>query len=127
MKCGVDYPPSCRQILGLAGAVAVVWLLSGPVVFPAENNTWFPLMAWNWAPPDAAAFRKMRECGLTVAGFVSPKDLDTCEAADLKAIVSDPRVSNYDWAHVDETAARKNVASLVAEVGQHPAVYGYYL
>ena len=84
-------------------------------------------MAWNRAASDAATFQKMRECGLTVAGFVSPKELDLCHAAGLQAIVSDPRVSNYDWRNVDETTARKNIASLVAEVGQHPAVYGFYL
>jgi hypothetical protein len=35
-------------------------------------------MAWNSVPSDAATFHTMRECGLTVAGFVSPKDLDLC-------------------------------------------------
>jgi hypothetical protein len=90
-------------------------------------DAFFPLMGWNWAPSDAAAFQKMRECGLTVAGFVSPKELDLCQAAGLKAIVSDGRVSGYDWRNVDAAAARKNVAELVAETGQHPAVYGYYL
>ena len=91
------------------------------------TNTVFPLMAWNWAPSDAATFKTMRECGLTVAGFVSPKELDLCHAAGLRAIVSDPRVSGYDWKNVDEATARKKVASLVAEVGKHPAVYGFYL
>jgi hypothetical protein len=84
-------------------------------------------MAWNGVPSDAAVFQKMRECGLTVAGFVSPKELDLCHAAGLKAIVQDPRASNYDWRNVDEAAARRNIASLVAEIGKHPAVYGFYL
>jgi len=84
-------------------------------------------MAWNSAPSDAATFRTLRECGLTVAGFVSPKELDLCQAAGLKAIVSDPRASHYDWRRVDEAAARSNLTSLVAEVGRHPALYGFYL
>jgi len=45
----------------------------------------------------------------------------------MKAIVNDPRVGNYDWEHVDAAAARQKVQSLVAEVGNHPAVFGYYL
>lgn len=90
-------------------------------------DSFFPLMAWNWAPSDAATFQKMRDCGLTLAGFVSPKELDLCHAAGLKAIVSDRRVSGYDWGKVDAAAARANVAELVAETGSHPAVYGYYL
>jgi hypothetical protein len=91
------------------------------------TNAFFPVMAWNHVPSDAATFRKMRECGLTVAGFVSPAELDLCQAAGLKAIVSDARASRYDWRNVDEAVARRNIASLVAETGQHPAVYGYYL
>lgn len=84
-------------------------------------------MAWNSAPNDPAVLKKMRDCGLTVAGFVTPATLDACEAAGLKAIVSDPRCANYDWTHVDENVARSNITSLVKEVGKHPAVYGYYL
>ncbi len=93
----------------------------------AETNGFFPLMAWNWVPSDAATFQRMRECGLTVAGFVAPKELDLCHAAGLRAIVADPRASGYDWRNVDEAQARKNVAGLIAETVQHPAVYGYYL
>lgn len=92
-----------------------------------DTNVFFPLMAWNWAPSDDAVFRQMRECGLTVAGFVSPKELDRCHAAGLRAILADPRASDYNWKAVDEDLARRNVASLVDEVGRHPAVYGYYL
>ncbi len=107
-----------------------VWLALGlgiVAVRAADTNAFFPLMAWNGAPSDAAIFRKMRECGLTVAGFVAPKELDLCHAAGLRAIVSDPRVWHYDWRNVDEAQARTNVASLVAETAMHPAVYGYYL
>jgi hypothetical protein len=91
------------------------------------DTNFFPIMAWNGAPKDPAALQKMRECGLTIAGFVAPDALAACRAAGLKAIVSDPRVSKYDWNNVDETTARKDIASLVAKVGRHPAVYGYYL
>ncbi|HOX55831.1 MAG TPA: hypothetical protein P5205_03875 [Candidatus Paceibacterota bacterium] len=91
------------------------------------DTNFFPIMAWNWTPKDPAVLQKMKDCGLTVAGFVSPETLDACQAAGLKAIVSDTRTSGYDWGNVDEAKARQNVASLVGEVGQHPALYGYYL
>ena len=93
---------------------------------PADTN-FFPIMAWNGAPKDPAVLQKMRECGLTIAGFAAPGTLDACRAAGLKAIVSDARASGYDWASVDEAKARKNIAGLVAKVGRHPAVFGYYL
>ena len=95
---------------------------------PAPTDTnFFPIMAWNWAPKDPAVLQKMREGGLTLAGFVAPDALDACQAAGLRAIVSDARSSGYDWGNVDQDKARKNVASLVGEVGWHPALYGYYL
>ena len=102
-------------------------LLGFATVQAADTNAFFPLMAWNHAPSDAATFRTMRECGLTVAGFVSPRELDLCHAAGLRAIVSDPRASGYDWRNVDGAQAQKQVASLVAETAGHPAVNGYYL
>lgn len=87
----------------------------------------FPLMAWGHTPGDPAVLQKMRDCGITVAGFVAPKDLDACRDAGLKAIVSDPRVTDYDWKNVDPAVARKNVEALTKEVKDHPAVYGYLL
>jgi hypothetical protein len=87
----------------------------------------FPLMAWNSPANDPAVLKKMRECGLTVAGFVPPAALDNCHAAGLKAIVSDNRLSNYDWKNVDPAKARANVTEVIKQVRDHPAVYGYYL
>jgi hypothetical protein len=87
----------------------------------------FPLMAWDSVPNDPEVFKTMRECGLTIAGFVPPAGLDNCHAAGLKAIVNDARVSGYDWTNVDAELARKQVTELVQEVKDHPAVYGYNL
>lgn len=91
------------------------------------DPNFFPIMAWNNIPGDAAVMKKLHDCGFTVAGFVAPKDLDVAQAAGLKAIVADNRCGGYDWTKVDEATARKNIESLVKEVGNHPAVYGYYL
>ncbi len=93
----------------------------------AQETNFFPVMAWNSVPADLAVLKKMRECGFTVAGFVAPKTLKLCRKAGLKAIVSDARVSGYDWTKVDGQMARSNVTSLVKEVGKNPCVYGYYL
>lgn len=93
----------------------------------AADTNFFPIMAWNSVPNDPAVLKKMHEAGLTVAGFVAPGALDACQAAGLKAIVSDTRCAGYDWQTLDENKARTNLSSLVSEVGRHPAVYGYYL
>jgi hypothetical protein len=94
----------------------------------AADDDFFPIMAWNHAPADAAVLKKMHECGLTVAGFVAPKDLDLVHAAGMKAIVNDSRVAGYQWdSDFDAADARRKVESLIAEVNNHPAVFGYYL
>lgn len=113
---------ACRLALVLAFGLS----LETPAQPPAETN-FFPIMPWNWMPDDLAVLKRVRDCGFTVAGFVAPGALDACQAVGLKVIVSDARASDYDWARVDEAAARRKVASLVAEVGQHPSVFGYYL
>ena len=107
---------------------AILAAVSLAILAPARaEEPMFPLMAWGQTPGDPAALKKMRECGITVAGFVAPSALDACRDAGLKAIVSDPRASNYDWANVDPAVARANVEALTKEVKDHPAVYGYYL
>jgi len=111
----------CIQRLMLIGLSAAVFSAQ------AQETNFFPVMAWNSVPNDLAVLKKMRECGFTVAGFVPPKTLKLCRKAGLKAIVSDPRVSKYDWTKVDDQVARRNVTSLIKEVGKNPAVYGYYL
>lgn len=104
-------------------------LLINTVPVSAENSATnlFPIMAWNSPPTQPAVFQKMKECGLNVAGFVPVGALDMCNAAGLKAIVSDPRCAGYDWTRVDDRTARSNITSLVEKVGKHPAVYGFYL
>jgi hypothetical protein len=101
-------------------------LLRGETTTAAETN-FFPLMPWNSPPNDPAVLKRIRECGFTMAGFVAPDALDACQAAGLKAIVSDARVSGYDFTSVDDLKAKSNVVSLVSQVGTHPAVFGYYL
>jgi hypothetical protein len=90
-------------------------------------TNFFPIMPWNHAPNDPAVLKRIKDCGFTVAGFVAPGTLDACEKAGLKAIVSDARTSSYDWANVDAAKAQENVKGLIAEVGKHPAIFGYYL
>jgi hypothetical protein len=107
--------------------VFTVLAVGGLQALAAEPAPFFPIMAWDGVPNDLAVLKKMHDCGLTVAGFAPPAALDACQAAGLKAIVSDQRVSGYDWQKVDAKDARKRVTDLIHEVRNHPAVYGYYL
>ena len=94
---------------------------------PAAEEPFFPIMAWNHVPGDAAVIKKMKECGLTIAGFVHKQHLDLVHAAGMKAVLYDERTAGYDWTNVDADKARKNVTSLIDEIGSHPAIIGYYL
>jgi hypothetical protein len=84
-------------------------------------------MAWDMTPSDPAVLKRMRECGFTVAGFAYVSQLDAVRDAGMRAIVTDARTRDYDWAKVDAAVARKNVESLIAETKDHPAVLGYHL
>jgi len=53
--------------------------------------------------------------------------LDLCQQAGLLAIVSDPKVSDYDWKKVDPNSARERVLNLLTQTAEHPALFGYYL
>src|SRR5438876_76290 len=98
--------------LSILAAIFVALGTNSAQAAAADEQSFFPIMAWNHAPADPAVLARMHECGLTVAGFVAPKDLDLVAAAGMKAIVNDPRVGNYDWEHVDAAAARQKVQSL---------------
>ena len=75
----MDKPPHPRDntpmppILHLPSAILALLLLTLPARAadaPRAEQPFFPLMAWNHAPNDPAVLKKMRDCGLTVAGFV---------------------------------------------------------
>lgn len=109
--------------------VTIAVLLIAPQAAPAaEPEPFFPILAWDMCRSDPGVLKKMKECGITIAGFANPSQMPAVREAGLKAIVADARVSGYDWNNVDEAAARKNVESLVKEVGRdNAAVFGYYL
>jgi len=115
-----------RKTLLIAMGVLIMTNGNRPVV-GEETSISFPIMAWSHAPNDPAKLARIKDCGLTIAGFAAPDALDAVHAAGLQAIVQDPRASSYDWVNLDQTALRAGLESLVAEVSDHPAVYGYYL
>jgi hypothetical protein len=85
------------------------------------------VMAWNHWTPTRAALERMRDCSITVAGFVPMETLDVVHEVGLKAIVADKRLSGHDWRKPDEAAIRRGVREAVAAVGEHPAAIGFYI
>lgn len=117
-----------RRSSKLALVSVTLWMTAFVVnAFGAEDTNWFPILPWNNPPANLAVLKRIHDCGFTLAGFVPASALDLCRQAGLKALVSDARASDYDWASVDGAKARQNVSNLVAQVNAHPAVFGYYL
>src|SRR5215471_19451164 len=87
-----------------------------------ETNV-FPIMPWDIPPNDLAVLARIRDCGFTLAGFVPVSGLSNCQAAGLKAIVSDARTSGYEWASVEASVARSNVTAVIAATAKNPAVF----
>src|SRR4051812_8273881 len=116
------------QVYTFVRGLIASFVLTLAITTSAQTNATniFPIMAWNSPPADVNVLQKMAECGLNVAGFVPPAALDLCHSVGLMAIVSDTRCAGYDWARVDDRIARSNITSLVAQVGKHPALYGFY-
>ncbi|MCZ2150258.1 MAG: hypothetical protein LC126_21075 [Bryobacterales bacterium] len=94
---------------------------------PVSPST-FPIMAWGSAPSDPEQLKQMKEAGLNVAGFCRVEDVQRIRDAGLTCFVSDKRVNGYDWSNMpSDSELRKNVEEAVREVGDNPAVLGYYL
>jgi len=88
----------------------------------------FAILPWGGTPPDPEMLTGIRECGFNLAGFVSPDGLDQVREAGLKCLVRDPSVHvGNEEAKLDRAEIDKRVEALVKRVGEHPAVYGYYL
>jgi hypothetical protein len=110
-----------RRSLFLAITLSLVALAT------SGGTSSFPIMPWDNAPNDLKVLSEMRDCGFTIAGFAAPQTLDACRSAGLRAIVKDQRATSLDWKQFDEVTAWTNLASLITEVGKHPAVFGYFL
>ena len=88
----------------------------------------FAVMAWGGSPSDPEQLRGMREAGLNISGFCRVEDLERVRAAGLTCFVSDKTIDNYDPLHLPPDAeVRRHVAGLKNEIGNSPAVLGFYL
>ena len=88
----------------------------------------FPVMAWGGAPSDPEQLKLMKEAGLNVAGFCRVEDAAKVRDAGLTCFLSDKRINGYNWSKMpQESELRRNVAEVVGQVKDNPAVLGFYL
>ena len=108
--------------IGVEAALAQT-ALDGPRLAPEQ----FAILPWGETPGDPDALASIYDCGFNLAGFVLPEHLDLVSDARLKCIVLDRLAHACEAPAWDETRIRQHVESLVARVGHHNAVFGYYL
>lgn len=112
--------------VGLVCASGMQAIGQEPVARVAPED--FAILAWSRMPNDVNVLRDVYECGFNLAGMVDPEALDAVAAAGLKTLVSHPAMHVDDRrADRDETAVAQDVQAAVEQVGQHPALFGYYL
>jgi hypothetical protein len=117
--------PRTVLLLSLLSAPAAAQIIFHPEP-PAPRE--FPIMAWGTAPSDPEQLRWMKEAGLNVAGFTTVGEIGRVRQAGLACFVRDPRAGGYDWEHLPaESEIRARVRELAREIGDNPAVLGFYL
>ena len=98
----------------------------------------FPILPWDpqhgFKGPKVdpeEGLESIAECGFTMAGFVLARDLPTCEALGLKAIMF-PDVENASawtrqWRGLSDEEIDERVRTYVEQSGQSDAIMGYYI
>lgn len=113
-------------------AAGVVWPAGDSRAQVADGSRLTPeqfaILPWGQTPGDPQVLQAIHECGFNLAGFVEPEHLDRVAAAQLRCIVLDREQHACDpddpW---DPPRIRRHVEALVARVGTHKAVYGYFV
>ncbi len=92
----------------------------------ADEKT-FPIISWGLNPDLPGYYKNLAECGINIAGFATPQQLDQVHEAGMKAYVFGwKQCSDMNWNNL-ESDAKERFAGLVGNIGNHPAVYGYFL
>ena len=99
----------------------------------ASGDDLFPIMPWDslrgWeiqVKGFSDPLKSVAECNFTIAGFVQPEQLATCEKLGLKAIVF-RRVAQKGWFGDTDAEVDAAVKARVEQAGRSDAILGYYI
>lgn len=87
----------------------------------------FAVFPWDFLPATKESYEGAKECGMNLAGFVLPGDLDKVQAAGMKCWVSDPAIKIRGNEKASEEEIEKTVKEVVARSAGHPANFGYHV
>jgi len=121
-------------ILALTILALIVLAVPGALAQQPWQPEEFPIGYW-YGPRvtynNAETWRTVKECNFTFCGAAggysveeNNKMLDLCEQQGIPALVMDSRIA---WTMVADDDWPDRIGEVVAEYGDHPALYGYYL
>jgi hypothetical protein len=128
--------PGLRVVLGVLAAMAMTAgrvaaqvpqtqiVDDSKAMVPPEEFAVFP---WDYLPATKEAYEEARECGMNLAGFVLPEDLDKVQAAGIKCWVADPEIKIRGAEKATDAEIEAKVKEIVARSAGHPANYGYHV
>lgn len=118
--------------------LALLLLAALPIVANAQWNPidnekrlqpeQFAIMVWGITQGKPQLLADMYDCGINLAGFVSPKDLKAVQKAKLKCVVYDPSINiKRSGQMTPADLVDKAIHALSKIVNKSPAVYAYCL
>jgi hypothetical protein len=103
----------------------------------ASDDGFFPILPWDslrgWdqqVKGFSDPLESVADCNFTVAGFVQPEQLPTCERLGLKAIVSRPTSNKpgfRNWFGDTDAQIDAAIKRRVEQAGKSEAVIGYFI
>jgi hypothetical protein len=115
-------------------ALLLVILTASVASAQAWEPEQFPIGFWAGPPPDHNTLETWQTVAEGAYTFVGPrggfsvednlKMLDLCEQAGVKVMVTDPRIG---WSMTGREDWEETIGEIVADYGDHPALFGYYL
>jgi hypothetical protein len=98
-----------------------------------EDQSFFPITPWElpsekrrmWSDPKQGV-STLRDCGFTVAAFVTPDQVPLCEKNGMRALIGPPG-DMVKWEELTDAQIFQTVKKMVDESGESPAVMGFFL
>lgn len=91
---------------------------------PPEEFVVFP---WDFLPATKEQYEGAKACGMNLAGFVLPENLDVVKAAGMKCWVSDPAIKIRGNEKASDEEIERTAKEVVARSASHPATFGYHV
>lgn len=125
------------ELLIVTACISIFLLGAASAAGTASGDDFFPIMPWDslrgWeiqVKGFSDPLESVAECNFTIAGFVQPEQLATCEKLGIKAIVSRPAMAGVAqklWFGATDAEIDAAIKARVEQAGTSDAIMGYYI